>query len=145
MSFTLKSNIPQLTGTLKARASQVVHNTAFSVELHIKASMVEPKSGRAYKRGKAPGVGKRGKRLKDRRKTHIASAPGQAPAVDEGALRASLNTEMTGETSAVVGTNMEYAEALEFGTHKMAPRPFFAPAFEKAKPEFEAGLKELLK
>lgn len=130
MSFQLTSNIPQITGLLKQRASRLVRTTALNIEASIKVSMSGPKSGRTYKR---------------RKKTHTASAPGEAPAIDTGALFDSLNTEMTGELSAVVGTNMEYAEALEFGSHKMAPRPFLGPAFEEAEPGFEAGLKELLK
>lgn len=30
----------------------------------------------------------------------------------------------------VVGTNSAYAEPLEFGTAKIAPRPFFRPVLE---------------
>ena len=130
MSFQLTSNIPQITGLLKQRASRLVRTTALNIEGSAKTSMSGSKGGRTYKR---------------RKKTHTASAPGEAPAIDTGALVNSLNTEMAGELSAVVGTNMEYAEALEFGSHKTAPRPLISPAFEEAEPGFDAGLKELLK
>lgn len=145
MSFQLTSNIPQITSLLKQRASRLVRTTANNIEASVKVSMGEPKSGRTYKKGKAPGIGKRGKRLKDRRKTHTRSAPGESPAIDTTALVTSVGVDVTGKMSAVVGTNMEYAEALEFGSHKMAPRPFLGPAFEEAEPGFDAGLKELLK
>jgi HK97 gp10 family phage protein len=130
MSFKLQSRIPQLQGEMRRRAGQLVRKTAFGIEAHAKASMGEQKHGRIYKRGK---------------KKHQASASGEAPAIDEGALVNSIQTEMTGEMSAVIGSNMEYAPHLELGTIHIAPRPFLGPAFEAAKDEFEAGLKELLK
>ena len=62
------------------------------------------------------------------------SAPGEAPAVDTGRLRASIThrVEMeSGEVVGYVGTNVEYAPYLEFGTTRMKPRPFMVPAIER--------------
>ena len=39
-----------------------------------------------------------------------------------------------GKFRVVVGTNVEYAPWLEFGTSRMAARPFLRPVFEKYKP-----------
>lgn len=145
MSFRLINNIPQVTAKINREAKALVVRTASRIEATAKISFAEPKTGRQYKRGKAPDIGKRGKRLKDRRKIHTASAPGEAPAVDTGQLTNSVQWEMTGEVSAVVGTNVEHGMHTEFGTSRMAPRPWLGPAFEEAAESFEQGLKELLK
>lgn len=57
---------------------------------------------------------------------HVASAPGQPPAVDTGRLRASLDmVMMPGEPRALIGTPVDYAPFLEFGTSRMKPRPLW--------------------
>lgn len=93
---------------------------------------------------------------------HYSSLPGEPPHVDTGRLRASITWALsegtsskrgdhvaspahdgdqveapdkrTNEIIAVVGTNVEYARALEFGfaPRKLAARPFLRPALEKA-------------
>jgi len=130
MSFTLTSKIPQINAELKRRANALVVRTAARIETTAKLSFVEPKTGREYKRGG---------------KTHIASAPGEAPAVDTSQLTNSVQREPTGDASAVVGTNVEQALHTEFGTSRMEPRPWLGPAFEEAAESFEKGVKELLK
>jgi HK97 gp10 family phage protein len=64
---------------------------------------------------------------------HRASAPGEPPASDTGALLASIRVEQTGplEATAMVGT--PYAAYLEYGTVKMAPRPYATPAIESIR------------
>ena len=60
---------------------------------------------------------------------HQASAPGEAPATDTGALVGSIVAEPQPENmSAVLVARMPYAVHLEFGTRNMAARPFLAPA-----------------
>lgn len=51
--------------------------------------------------------------------------------VDTGKLRASITTEV-GKLEAEVGTNVEYAQCVEFGTSKQSAKPFMRPAFDKA-------------
>jgi phage gpG-like protein len=60
---------------------------------------------------------------------HRASRPGDPPAPDTGALRSSV--QLT-ETAAGfrVGTHLEYAPFLEFGTPTIAPRPAWRPAID---------------
>lgn len=51
--------------------------------------------------------------------------------VDTGRLRSSIGHEIGtigGEVAGTVGTNVEYAGYLEFGTYKMSARPFLRPA-----------------
>jgi HK97 gp10 family phage protein len=106
----------------------------YQMENEIKMSFTTG-SGREYKRGG---------------KIHVASAPGDPPAVDTGRLRASISTNWSGGGErgedqvgdpggerggdvfkVVVGTNVKYAPFLEFGTSRMAARPFIRPIFEK--------------
>jgi len=52
------------------------------------------------------------------------------------------------KVSVLIGTNLEYARFQEYGTSKMAARPFLRPAMdtekEKAKDEIGAALKTLI-
>lgn len=69
---------------------------------------------------------------------HQASAPGEAPATDSGRLVNSIIARMntvSGEEAFVYipKSTVKYATLLEFGTSKMAPRPFLFPAFERKK------------
>lgn len=63
--------------------------------------------------------------------------------VDTGRLRSSIQYVNTGQGSCMVDTNTFYAIFLEFGTSKMAARPFLRPAYEKARTELIANLKAL--
>ncbi len=91
---------------------------------------------------------------------HVASEEGQPPAVDTGRLRASISTnwsessfgsinrigakakegdgvgqpsKIEGKFTVVVGTAVNYAPFLEFGTRRMAARPFVRPAYDRMK------------
>jgi HK97 gp10 family phage protein len=74
--------------------------------------------------------------------THRASAPGEAPASDTGRLVNSISSYAgDGESFVTAGRGtVKYASMLEFGTSKMAPRPFMFPALEQSK----AWIKERL-
>lgn len=64
---------------------------------------------------------------------HTASAPGDPPAVDTGRLRQSIVALKVERYRWRVGTNVDYALALEFGTRHIAARPFLRPAAEKVR------------
>lgn len=56
--------------------------------------------------------------------------------VDTGNLRSSITTSVESDGSnvtATVGTNVEYAPFVEYGTKKMSAKPFLIPAFESNK------------
>jgi hypothetical protein len=74
--------------------------------------------------------------------SHQASAPGEAPAVDTSML-INTQTAFRNDLGAVAAANTEYALPLEFGTYKMAARPFFRPAVEKVMPFFIGKLSKL--
>jgi len=88
-----------------------------------KAIQGPPKTGREYARGV------------NNDKVHRASAPGEAPATDTGALVSSIYNESRGKYSRAIGSRLDYAYYLEFGTFKMAKRPSWIPAVERVIPK----------
>jgi phage gpG-like protein len=65
---------------------------------------------------------------------HRASAPGDPPAPDTGRLRNSVSSDVEAVGNVVTGTvstNAEYAAHLEFGTERIAPRPFMSSLVTK--------------
>lgn len=62
------------------------------------------------------------------------SAAGNPPAVDTGNLRRSIQVKQdTANGDVEVGTNLEYARYLEYGTSKMAARPWLNRSYNNAK------------
>lgn len=61
---------------------------------------------------------------------HTASAPGDAPNTDTGALARSVSVEIV-RKDAYVGSTLPYAGHLEFGTRRMKARPVFHPTLRK--------------
>lgn len=104
--------------------SRSLVEAAAVLETEIKSQLSRPGTGREYRRG---------------RKVHVASAPGEPPAVDTGRLRASIGHEEVTILGAVlsirVGTNLVYAAPLEYGTRdgRIKPRPFMRPALAAAQ------------
>jgi len=69
--------------------------------------------------------------------SHRASAPGQAPTVWSGDLRASIThtvIKLGMLWTAIVGSDKDHAPLLEFGTSKMAPRPFMRVTIARIQP-----------
>lgn len=59
---------------------------------------------------------------------HVASAPGDAPNNDTGVLANNIETVSVAPLMVEVTSKAPYAAALEFGTSKMAARPYMKPA-----------------
>jgi HK97 gp10 family phage protein len=68
-------------------------------------------------------------------KNHIPSLPGEPPNEDSGVLRANLETTQTAPLRVEVSSNAPYAAALEFGSAKMAERPYMRPATRSKRQE----------
>jgi len=69
-------------------------------------------------------------------KTYTASAPGEPPAVATARLKQSIKGGLEGQGKNVlgfVGTEIDYGRMLEFGTSKIAPRPWLRVSFEKSE------------
>jgi len=80
------------------------------------------------------------------RKSPPPSTPGSPPGVRTGSLRRSFTTRPAKRIGSRVvlalGTNTKYARPLEYGTRKMAARPFMRPALND--PNARASLQRRL-
>lgn len=107
-------------------ASLAVMEAAAEGEALVKLKMQQgPHTGAIYKRGQL---------------LHQASAPGQPPAPDTGALMGGVYHEREAELTATFGSRMAYAAYLEFGTRHMAPRPVWVPVAEELQKVFPRRL-----
>ena len=89
-----------------------------------------PKTGRIYNR---------------RGKQHRASAAGEAPATDTGTLVSSVYTSKINPLTIEVGSRLDYAYFLEFGTMRIDPRPSWQPSIEAARPRFDNWIEDALR
>jgi HK97 gp10 family phage protein len=83
-----------------------------------------------------------GKVYENDNRLHRASSPGQTPKTDSGDLSKSISSRKTGTGSSEMLINSPYAGALEYGTSKMRPRPFVAPAINELKKRVNKKLKD---
>ena len=117
--------------------SVAVGNAAANIEGNAKQS-IEMSSGQ-YK--KYPGR---------KEHPHWSSPPGTPPNNDLGELANSIQSKMTGKTSAEVSVGAKYGIPLELGWMSKAgnhvpARPFLRPAVEYVAPSFQAAVKSILK
>lgn len=120
-------NGPQVLERVRQVVAQGVLRAAESVRTEaINLILDTPKTGRLYVR---------------RTVTHQASAPGEPPASDTGTLvnRINVKPNLT-KLSATVEANTAYAAYLEFGTARMAERPFMRPALAARRGQIEADI-----
>jgi HK97 gp10 family phage protein len=61
-------------------------------------------------------------------KNHVPSAPGSPPNEDTDTLRRNITVTQVGPLHVRVASNAPYSAFLEFGTSRMAARPFMGPA-----------------
>lgn len=66
-------------------------------------------------------------------------------AVDTGNLRRNIEHGVMGDDTAVVGTNVEYGKYVEYGTSKMAPRPFLKQAVQNHQAEYKKLLETAMR
>jgi len=111
--------IPLVTALVEAQAATIVLRAGYMVRAEAAMSMTRGKSGRMYTYRGSP---------------HQASAPGEAPAIMSGNLLNRQRVKMEQKTTVGVYFDARYARPLEFGTHRMAARPFARPAANKVRP-----------
>lgn len=68
--------------------------------------------------------------------THTVSADGEAPNTDTGRLVSSIQVDVN-PLGIFVGSTLQYAGHLEFGTSAMEPRPWLNPALESQRRNIE--------
>jgi hypothetical protein len=68
-------------------------------------------------------------------KGHVASLPGEPPNQDTGLLGNNIETVQVEPLLVEVSSNAPYSAPLEFGSSRMAARPFMAPARDVKREE----------
>jgi len=71
---------------------------------------------------------------------HIVSKPGDAPNTDTGRLVGSIHVDVDARFIQV-GSPLEYAQSLEYGTATMKARPWLFPALEKNRQTIRSLMK----
>lgn len=64
---------------------------------------------------------------------HVPSAPGEPPNNDTGTLAGNIEAIKVSSTEAQVRSSAAHSKPLEFGTSKMAERPFMRPAADRKR------------
>lgn len=130
----LRRKLRSLPNDLAEPIKIVITKSAIDIENEMKALVNTPGTGRLYTtRFRTIGTGATRKVIPyGTRPPHRASAPDKPPAPDTKALGASIDTTHLDQGfAAEIGTGIEYARYLEFGTDRNAPRPFLRPAYAK--------------
>lgn len=124
------------TSKIKRQALAAIRATvtsfAWDIKRHIMAGFRAPKTGRAYSRPQG--------------RIHIASAPGEPPAIDTGRLDQSLDIisgSQAGGYWSSVGSEVLYGAYLEAGSPEtnLAKRPFAKPAADAFRQQFVEGIR----
>lgn len=125
----IREQVVEVNWKVKARSVRAV-NALRNAELRV---LKGQRSGRVYRKPYT------------KHATYRASAPGEVPARRTGNLRLHWNGEVKSESNADGGVDVtislesqeRYAGFLEYGTPKMAPRPFVERIKQEAAPEIE--------
>lgn len=126
MSITVRivDRTPEKLGRLEDAIRRFIVKGSAYVEGQWKSSMAGPKSGRRYG-------------------SHVASAPGESPAVDTSNYFNSITTIIAANRlEAKIGTPLDYPMFLEHGTSKMAARPVVEKTANDAVPVLDKILKD---
>lgn len=125
----LGRRLKRLSQESQAKVRRAVQATAAAVHADaVKSIQRGPASGLVYEKYQP-------------RRSHQASAPGQPPQSDTGALASSIAMILRG-MRAEVGTSLEYGKHLEFGTSEIKPRPWLVPAVERNRRDFAKAMRE---
>ena len=114
-----------------------------AVESEVQKSVFRVQTAAVKRIQRGPATGETYEKYNPRR-THTASAPGQPPQSDTGRLASSIENRVDGDTGYVF-TRVDYGKHLEFGTSKMAARPWLLPSVEEDAPRFLEGLRSIIK
>jgi len=75
----------------------------------------------------------------------IANLTSQLTPVDTGALRDSYQAEPVTDNLVLIGSELEYAPYVEFGTSNSEAQPHLTPAFHQSEETFRANLINAIK
>ena len=138
MSVTMKVNPAEERRLIKALrelgddAEDELSKAINATGLSLRGSIVKK-----YRRGPATGIVYE---KYNPRRTHQASAAGEAPATDTGRLADSVTFDRQGKLQVEVSTDVEYGPPLEFGTRTIEPRPNWVPSIQEEEPKYKERL-----
>lgn len=119
----LSAKVTRMVADIERSMDDELPKIANDMQGRMRQKISGPRTGRLYKRG---------------RRSHRASAPGEPPTVDFGNLRRSIETDVVKSYHRVDlysgGHEAPYAIYLEFGTRRMAARPFMQNSLEEFSP-----------
>ncbi len=122
MTGSVKLDKTKLVALIRAepgRVEEVLDKAAFEGQRIVVQSFGSGPGGRTYVRH---GV------------AHTASQPNYPPNVDIGTLKNAIHVQKRGRLTRVISTgSVQYAFYLEFGTRRMAARPFMGPMAEELR------------
>jgi len=138
----LISNFAQVEARIAGQIPPVVLRACYELQTAWMNVLEGTRSGRRYK---VPGTGQKG--VRGSGTYYTASAPGEAPAPRFGAagLRGSIRImpRVTRRSvQARVGTPLDYAVYLEYGTRYMQPRVHLGRAWRKSRHRIKQILRE---
>jgi Bacteriophage HK97-gp10, putative tail-component len=134
VSFSLKNMLPNITKMLPQKYEQALLKSAIEVNNEVRRTLTGQRHGKLY-------------RVAGTRRFYTASSPAEPPAVRLGHLRNSYQYKVKGSgfgARAYVGSPLDYAHFLEYGTAKMRPRRHLSVAFKRSKPKVMTYFKDLL-
>lgn len=130
-SKEVQAALRRMSQDVRDEVGKAVVGTAIELRTDVIDSLNQPGSGRVYQKYNP-------------RRSHQASAPGQAPATDTGRLINSIKFDRVGDLTATVGSRLVYATWLEYGASRMAARPFFRPAVERMRAKFQSRIEKAI-
>lgn len=127
--------LPQLTRMLPKAFEKAILKSAITVNNEVRRTLTGSRHGKLY-------------RVPATHKTWRASAPDEPPAVRLGHLRNSYQYKVKSNgfaSVAFVGSPLDYAHYLEYGTAKMRPRRHLSVAFKKSKEKVMKNFEDLIR
>lgn len=123
--------MPRITGqqTVKAKINRLVGQEKVALvgrALYVGGDMLRAHASRLITEGAVSG------------KNHVPSRPGQPPNEDTGMLRTNIEVAQVAPLRVEVSSNAPYSRALEYGTSKMAARPFMGPSVRAKRKDIVA-------
>ena len=116
-----------------ARMRRAIRNEA-DLQLWNAGELVRIDAQESIRRGAISGAG------------HVPSAPGEPPNADTHNLDLSIDTRINPSKKSVsVVARARYAAAQEFGTSKMAARPYLRPALQRNRNRLVQGMVQAVK
>jgi hypothetical protein len=125
MKFTLKTPATFFESPDKLRKFLNRQGAFLTDQIKKKILLAPPRTGKRYRRG--------GNAI------HVASAPGEPPAIDSGNLVNSFQYQVQSESSLLLSSSRDYAEELEFEKN----RPYFIETIQNNLDNLLDNLKKL--